>query len=80
MAFFILEAGISTVSFFAVIAFLILVSISAIGSVIFVSSYYQLDFLTPGISPLYARFLKQIRQTPYFLKTAWGLPQILHLV
>lgn len=46
----------------------------------FISSYYQLDFLTPGISPLYARFLKQIRQTPYFLKTAWGLPQILHLV
>ena len=58
------------VSFLAMIAFLILVSISAIGSVIFVSSVYQLDFLTPGISPLYARFLKQIRQTPTFLKTA----------
>ena len=29
---------------------------------------YQLAFLTPGISPLYANSRKQILQIPYFLK------------
>ena len=35
--------------------------------------FYQLAFLTPGIWPLYASSLKQIRQMPNFLKYAWGL-------
>lgn len=38
---------------------------------------HQLAFLTPGIWPLYASSLKQIRQIPYFLKYACGRPQIL---
>lgn len=46
----------------------------------FVSSCYQLDFRTPGISPLYARLRKQIRHTPYLRSTACGLPQMEHLV
>ena len=39
MAFFILDAGISTVSWPTVLAFLILVSISAIGSVIVITVF-----------------------------------------
>ena len=38
---------------------------------------YQLAFFTPGICPLYASSRKQTRQIPYFLKYAWGRPQIL---
>ena len=51
---FILEAGTSTVSCFAVFALRILVSISAIGSlvIILVLPPYQLAFFTPGICPL----------------------------
>jgi hypothetical protein len=41
------------------------------------SFVYQLAFLTPGIWPLYANSRKQILQTPYFLRYAWGRPQIL---
>ena len=41
---------------------------------------YQLDFTTPGISPLEAIVLKQIRQIPNFLKYARLLPQIGHLL
>ena len=54
----------------ALLPFLILVSISAIGSVIIIlfPLNYQLAFLTPGICPLFASSLKQIRQIPYFLK------------
>jgi hypothetical protein len=76
IANFIFEEETSTVSCFAEFALRILVSISAIGSliVIVVPPYiflsYQLAFLTPGISPLYANSLKQIRQIPYFLKYA----------
>jgi hypothetical protein len=51
IAIFILLDGTSTVACLAVRAFLILVSISAIGSVILASSY-QLAFFTPGSSPL----------------------------
>jgi hypothetical protein len=39
---------------------------------------YQLDLITPGISPLKAKVLKQILQTPNFLKKALLLPQIGH--
>jgi hypothetical protein len=38
---------------------------------------YQLDLVTPVISPREARFRKQIRQTPNFRKKARGRPQIL---
>ena len=56
-------------------AFLILVNMSAIGSVIVISDSapsetapgYQLAFRTPGISPLLARLLKQSRQILNFL-------------
>jgi hypothetical protein len=37
---------------------------------------YQLALRKPGISPLYARFLKQILQMPYLRSTACGLPQM----
>src|SRR5574344_57339 len=80
IAIFILDAGTSTVSCFAVFALRILVSISAIGSLIviwIVLLFYQLAFLTPGISPLYASSRKHTRQIPYFLKYACGRPQIL---
>ena len=55
----------------------ILVSISAIGSVIAIScASYQLAFVTPGISPFRAISLKQIRQRPNFLKYPSGRPQL----
>jgi hypothetical protein len=38
--------------------------------------YYQLDFTTPGSLPSEARFRKQMRQIPNFLKKPLGLPQI----
>jgi len=41
---------------------------------------YQLDLVTPGNFPCEARFRKQIRQIPNFLKKALGLPQIGHLL
>lgn len=41
---------------------------------------YQLDFLTPGISPLYANSLKQIRQIPNFFITECGRPHLLQRV
>ena len=71
---FIFDAGTSTVSCFAVLALRILVSISAIGSLIVIVKFppsnfsYQLAFLTPGICPLYANSRKQILQIPYFFK------------
>jgi hypothetical protein len=37
--------------------------------------HYQLALRTPGISPLLARFLKQIRQIWNFLYTARDRPQ-----
>jgi hypothetical protein len=79
----------STASKETVIPFRIRVNISAIGSVIVIlaNSFvrlrpcrvsYQLDFMTPGISPLRAMLRKQIRQIPNFLKNALGLPQMGH--
>jgi len=41
---------------------------------------YQLDLMTPGISPCKAKFLKQILQIPNFLKKPLLLPQIGHLL
>jgi hypothetical protein len=41
---------------------------------------HQLDLTTPGISPFEAKFLKQIRQIPNFLKKALLRPQIGHLL
>src|SRR5512136_2556816 len=40
---------------------------------------YQLDFITPGSSPLRARFLKQILHMSNFPMNPLGLPQIAHL-
>jgi len=40
--------------------------------------YYQLAFLTPGMSPSSARLRKQIRQIPNFRYTARGRPQSRH--
>jgi len=60
-----LEAGISTCSCPARLAFLILVSISAIGSVTTASRQpYQLAFVTPGSKPREESARKQIRQSP----------------
>jgi hypothetical protein len=48
---------------------------SAIGSVIIVVRVpYQLAFFTPGITPSFARFLKQMRQIPNLRYTARGRP------
>jgi hypothetical protein len=41
---------------------------------------YQLDFVTPVISPLDASLRKQILQTPNFLMNALGRPQSGHLL
>ena len=42
--------------------------------------FYQLDFTTPGISPLEANILKQIRQIPNFRRYALLRPQMGHLL
>jgi hypothetical protein len=41
---------------------------------------YQLDLVTPVISPLDASLRKQIRQTPNFLMNPLGRPQRGHLL
>jgi hypothetical protein len=43
-------------------------------------SIYQLDLVTPVISPLEASLRKQILQTPNFLMNALGRPQRGHLL
>jgi hypothetical protein len=58
-------------------AFRIFVSMSATGSDTLILVSYQLDFVTPGISPSLASFLKQRRHISYFRKKPLGLPQIL---
>jgi hypothetical protein len=67
---FIFEIGISTFSALIRVAFRILVSISATGSVsihyLHEGQDYQLAFITPGICPSSARVLKQILQIPNF--------------
>ena len=57
------EPGTRTESWCTATAFLILVSMSAIGSVRFIGCY-QLAFLMPVISPLSARVRKQILHSP----------------
>jgi hypothetical protein len=75
IAAFNFEDGIVTREYPAIKALRIRASISAIGSVIVIGSdlpaaysqnaaaYYQLAFLTPGISPLRASSRKQIRHS-----------------
>jgi hypothetical protein len=59
---------------------------SASGSLIdiantpYFSKYYQLDLVTPVISPLDASLRKQILQMPNFLINALGRPQSGHLL
>jgi len=55
---------------------------SAMGSVSDINSFptYQLALTTPGISPLKANSLKQIRHSWNLLMKPRGLPQILHLL
>jgi hypothetical protein len=47
---------------------------------IFFPPFYQLALRTPGISPLWARFLKHILHIPKRRKKPRGLPQIPHRV
>jgi hypothetical protein len=60
----------------------ILVSISAMGSVMLIVNAprrtlrHQLDLITPGISPWSARFLKQIRHMSNLRMYPRGLPQM----
>src|SRR3989344_629364 len=77
------EYGITTSTFFTAEALRICVSMSAIGSVIigvrFLKRYgYQLDFVTPGTSPLFASSRKQIRHSSNFLIKARFRPHRQH--
>jgi hypothetical protein len=66
IAFRVFDAGISTFSFFAMIALRIIAKASAIKSVLdmcVLLENYQLAFLTPGINPAQAISLKQMRQS-----------------
>ena len=75
------ELGISTTLCFAFKAFLILVNISEIGSItIILSPDYKLAFLTPGIKPSLANFLKAFLLIPNFLINPLALPVIGHLL
>jgi len=65
-AYFNLESGKTIAGFLTADAFLILVNMSPMGSVIFLINVlfdYQLDFLMPGKSPLSANSRKQMRQS-----------------
>jgi hypothetical protein len=61
------------------IEFLMRVSMSAIGSDTTIGTPYQLDLVTPGNSPLRARFLKQILHIWNLPMKPLGLPQSGHL-
>ena len=61
-SFFIFEAGISTVGWFAVLALRMRVSMSAIGSVM--TPIYQEAFVMPGMKPRCAFSRKQMRHMP----------------
>src|SRR3972149_3769658 len=73
---FMREAGMSTLSNRACPALRIRVNISAMGSVMLILSphLYQLDLITPGISPFRAMLRKQMRQMPNRRKKARGRP------
>jgi hypothetical protein len=79
---FILDCTTSTLSFFARDAFLINVKKSAIGSVfdIFFPYFYQLDLVTPGISPFEANSLKHMRHNSNLRRYPFVLPQRRHLL
>src|SRR5208283_1162292 len=70
---FMRDAGISTLSKRATPALRIRVNMSAMGSVMLIFGY-QLDFVTPGISPLRAILRKQMRQMPNRRRKARGRP------
>src|ERR1700722_14366531 len=81
MSFFSRDAGTSTLGWRAESAFLMRVSISAMGSVVIIplkSSYhlatYQLALITPGTSPASASFRKQILHSLNFRKNPRGRP------
>ncbi len=77
MATFMVEDGISTESCRAWTALRTRVSMSAIGSVIVTvvsPACYQLDLVTPGISPASASLRKSIRHNPNFRRKARGRP------
>jgi hypothetical protein len=57
------------------LAFRILVSISATGSLTAIALSYQLDFVTPGIIPSLASSRKQMRQSSNFRMYPRGRPQ-----
>ena len=61
IASFVRYAGIETSSWRARLALRMRVSMSAMGSEMFMG--YQLDFVTPGSSPSRARSRKQMRQS-----------------
>jgi hypothetical protein len=73
---FMRDAGMSTLSNLALPALRMRVNMSPMVSVILmvVLPAYQLDFITPGISPRKAMFRKQMRQIPNFRKKARGRP------
>src|SRR5580658_5724176 len=77
MSFFSRDAGTSTLGWRAESAFLIRVSISAMGSVVIIpiKSSYQLALITPGTSPASASCRKQIRHNLNFRKNPRGRPQ-----
>src|SRR5208282_1664136 len=82
MSFFSRDAGTSTLAWRAESAFLMRVSISAIGSVVIIPlkasphyTPYQLALITPGTSPASANCRKHIRHSLNFLKNPRGRPQ-----
>src|SRR5579863_191805 len=77
MSFFSRDAGTSTFGWRAESAFLMRVSMSAMGSVVIipVKSSYHDALITPGTSPASASFRKQIRHSLNFLRNPRGRPQ-----
>jgi hypothetical protein len=78
ISLFILEFLICKSACFAIQALRIFVSISATGSETAIFTSYQLDFLTPGIAPSLANFLKHTRQRLNLLIYPLGLPHTPH--
>jgi hypothetical protein len=72
---FIREVGIGGVSWSALFAFRMRVSMSAIGSGQHCVPPTSCSSVMPGITPAWASSRRQMRQSPNFLKTARGRPQ-----
>jgi hypothetical protein len=68
----------STFSCLDIPALRIFTSMSATGSDILLLPSYQLDFVTPGISPSFANFLKQSRHISNFRRKPLWRPHIRH--